>query len=52
MQNENKFRELSNSIKHDNICIIEISEDEEKEKVVGNLCEEIIAQNFPNLGKE
>ena len=43
--------ELSNTTKHNNIHIIEILE-EQREKGEENLCEEIIAEIFPNLGKE
>jgi len=50
MQNENRFRELSDSI-CSNICIIRVPE-EERQKGAENLFEEIIAENFPHLGKE
>ena len=53
MQNENRFREFSDSIKRNNICITGVPEKgEEREKGLGNLFVEIIAENFPNLGKE
>ena len=47
----NRFKELSDFIKCNGIHIIQLSE---KEKATGaeNLFEEIIAENFPNLGKE
>ena len=48
MQINNSLKELSDSIKH-NICIIGISE--EKEKGAENLFEEIIAESFPNKGR-
>ena len=44
-------RELSNTIKHNNIGITWIPE-EEYRKGGQNLCEEIIVENFKNLGKE
>ena len=50
MQNENRLRELSDSIKHNNIHIIGILE-EEREKGAENLFGETIAENFVNLGK-
>ena len=50
MQNENGLRELSDSIKCNNTCIIGVPE-EEREKGK-NLFEEIIAENFPNLEKK
>ena len=43
---------LRDNIKHTSICIIRISEGEEREKGVENLFEEIMATNFSNLGKE
>ena len=52
MQNENRLKKLSDSIKNSNICIIGIKEEEEKGKGSENLFEEIITENFPNLGKE
>ena len=52
MQNENRLRELSNSIKCNNISIVGIPEEEEREGFTENLFVKIIAENFPNLGKE
>ena len=36
-------------MKHNNICIIGISEDKEKVKGAENLFEKIMRENFPNL---
>ena len=44
-------RELSDSIKRNNICTIGTPE-EEGEKGAENLFQEIMAQSFPNEGKE
>ena len=52
MQDENRPSELSDSIKCNNSCIIEVLEEEEERKGAENLFEEIIAENFSNLGKE
>lgn len=52
MQNENRLRELSGSIKHSNICFIGVPGEEERKKGAENLLEEIISENFPNLGKK
>ena len=49
-QIQNSLKELSDSIKYNNIRIIGISE--EGEKGAENLFEEIIAENFLNLWKE
>ena len=51
MQNENRLRKLSDSIKPNNICIIGIPE-EERQKGAENSCEDIMDENFPHLGKE
>ena len=51
MQNENRLRELSNTIKCNNVHITGIPE-EEKEKGTENLFEEMIAENLANLDKE
>uniref|UniRef100_A0A9L0RHC6 L1 transposable element RRM domain-containing protein n=1 Tax=Equus caballus TaxID=9796 RepID=A0A9L0RHC6_HORSE len=50
--NENSLKELWDNITHANICIIGVSEGEERDKGAENLFEEIIYENFPNLRKE
>ena len=52
LDHECTLRELSDSIKHNNIHIIGVPEEEGKEKGVEGLFEQIIAENFPNLEKE
>ena len=47
-----KIREISDSLKRNNIRIIGVPEEEETEIRVEVLCEQIIAENFPNLGKD
>ena len=47
-----KIRELSDAIKHNSIRIIGIPENEEREKGTKGVLEQIIAKNFPDLGKE
>ena len=47
-----RIRELRDAIKQNNIHIIGIPEEEEKEKGVEVVFQQIIADNFPNLGKE
>ena len=47
-----RIREISGSLKRNNIRIIGFPEEEEREIGVEGLCEEIIAENFPNLGKD
>ena len=47
-----KYYELSYSVRNVNIQIIGIPEGEEREERAESLFKEIIAENFPNLGKE
>ena len=46
------LRDLKNNIKCTNIRIIGVPEEEEKKKGTQKTFEEIIAENFPNMGKE
>ena len=52
MERKNRLRELSESIKHNNIHMIGTPKEEEEERKGGRKFEAIIAENFPNLGKE
>ena len=49
---EATFRDLWNNIKHTNIQIIGVPEEEEKKKGYEKVFEEIIVENFPNMEKE
>ena len=49
--NEESLRELWDNVKRTNICIIGVPE-EESEKGTEKIFQEIIAENFPNMGKE
>ena len=49
---EDSLRELWENIKHTNIRIIGVPEEEEKKKGTEKILEEIIVENFPNMGKE
>ena len=51
-RNEDSVRDLWDNIKGTNICIIRVQEGEEREKGPEKIFEEIIAENFPNVGKE
>ena len=51
-KNEDSLRDLWDNIKHTNIHIIGAPEREEREKGPEKIIEEIIAKNFPNMGKE
>uniref|UniRef100_A0A8D1HIC8 L1 transposable element RRM domain-containing protein n=1 Tax=Sus scrofa TaxID=9823 RepID=A0A8D1HIC8_PIG len=49
--NEESFRELWDNVKCNNIRIIRMPEGEERE-VTEKIFQEIIAENFPNMGEE
>ena len=51
-KNEDRLRDLWDNIKHTNSHIIGASVGEEREKGPEKIFEEIIAENFPNMGKE
>ena len=51
-RNEDILRDLWGNIKCSNICIIEVPEADEREKEPEKIFEEIIAENFLNMGKE
>ena len=51
-RNEDSLRHLWDNTKCINICITAIPEGEEREKGPEEIYEEIIAENFPNVGKE
>ena len=49
---EDSLRDFWDNIKHTNIRIIGVPEEEEKKKGTGKIFEEIIVENFLNMGKE
>ena len=51
-RNEDSLRDLWDNMKHINIHNIGLLEGEEREKGPEKIYEEIIAENFPNMGKE
>ena len=51
-ENEDSLRDLWDNIKSTNICILGVPEGEEREKGSKKILEEIIAEKFPNMGKE
>ena len=51
-RSEDSLRDLWDNIKCTNIRIIGIPEEEEKKKGTEKIFEEIIVENFPNMGKE
>ena len=51
-RNEDSLRDLWDNIKRNNIHITGVPEGEEREKGPDRIFEEIIVENFPNMGKE
>ena len=51
-RNEDRLRDLWDNIKRSNVCITGVPEGEEREKGPEKIFEEIIVENFPNMGKE
>ena len=49
---EDSLRDLWNNIKHTNIQIIGVPEEEEKKKGYEKVFEEFIVENFPNMKNE
>ena len=49
---EDSLRDLWDNIKHTNIQITGVPEEEEKKKGYEKIFEEIIVENFPNMEKE
>ena len=49
---EDSLRDFWDNIKHNNIQIIGVPEEEEKKKGYEKIFEEIIVENFPNMQKE
>ena len=51
-RNEDNLRDLWYNVKHPNIRIIGIPEEEDKRKGLEKILEDIIVKNFPKMGKE
>ncbi|KAF0887362.1 LORF1 protein, partial [Crocuta crocuta] len=51
-EHERRVQELTKTIKRNNIHIIGIPEEEERGKGAEGVLDQIIAENFPNMGKE
>ena len=49
---EDSLRDLGDNVKHTNIRIRGVPEEEEKKKGYEKIFEEIIVENFPNMEKE
>ena len=51
-RNENNLRDLWDNVKHPNIQIIRVPEEDDKKKGHEKILEEVIVENFPKMGKE
>ena len=51
-RNEDNLREFWDNVKHPNIRIIGVSEEQDKKKNHEKILEEIIVENFPKMGRE
>ena len=51
-RNEDNLRDLWDNVKRPKIWIIGVPEDEDRKKGHEKILEEIIAENFPQMGKE
>ena len=51
-RNEDNLRDLWDNVKHPNIWIIGVPEEEDRKKGHAKILEEIIVENFPKMGKE
>ena len=51
-RNEDNLRDLQENVKHPNIRIIGVPEQEDEKKDHEKILEEIIVENFPKMGKE
>jgi len=51
-RNEDNLRHLWDNVRHPNIRIIGVPEEEDKKKDHEKILEEIIIENFPEMGKE
>ena len=51
-RNEDNLRDLQDNMKRSNIWTIGVAEEEDKKKDHEKILQEIIAENFPKMGKE
>ena len=51
-RNEDNLRDLWDNVKHPNIRIMGVPEEEDKNKDIEKILEEMIVEIFPKMGKE
>ena len=49
---EDRLREINDSLRKKNLCLIGVPEGAERDRGPEYVFEQIIAENFPNLGRE
>ena len=49
---EERLREINDSLRRKNLCLIGVPEGAERDRGPESIFEQIIAENFPNLGRE
>ena len=49
---EERLKEINDSFRRKNLCIIGVPESAERDRGPESILEQIIAENFPNLGRE
>ena len=49
---EERLREINDSLRRKNLCLIGVPEDAKRDRGPESVFEQIIAENFPNLGRE
>ena len=52
MKKKDSLQDLWDNIKHTNMFIIGVPEGEERERESEKIFEDVIAENFPNMGKK
>ena len=49
---EERLREINGSLRRKNLCLIGVPEGAERDRGPESIFQQIIAENFPNLGRE
>ena len=49
---EERLREINDSLRRKNLCLIGVPEGAKRDRGPESIFEQIIAENFPNLGRE
>ena len=49
---EEKLKKINDNLRRKNLCLIGVPEGAKRDREPESICEQIIAENFPNLGRE